>query len=62
MQKEEKYLATAVWGTKKLTNIWTRGSALDFNILKGQFNQAGQNLSADFLQNKAIRMAHMVLL
>jgi hypothetical protein len=32
MQKEEKYLATAVWGTKKLTNIWTRGSALDFNI------------------------------
>ncbi len=32
MQKEEKYLATAVWGSKKLTNIWTRGSALDFNI------------------------------
>lgn len=32
MEKEEKYLATAVWGTKKLTNIWTRGSALDFNI------------------------------
>ncbi len=32
MRKEEKYLATSVWGTKKLTNIWVRGSALDFNI------------------------------
>jgi len=32
MKKEEKYLATSVWGTKKLTNIWIRGSALDFNI------------------------------
>ena len=32
MQKEEKYLATAVWGSKKLNNIWERGSAMDFNI------------------------------
>ena len=32
MKKEEKYLATSVWGTQKLTNIWVRGSALDFNI------------------------------
>lgn len=32
MKKEEKYLATAVWGSKKLTNIWTRGSSLDFSI------------------------------
>lgn len=33
MQKEEKYLSCAVWGTKKLNNIWTRGCGLDFVII-----------------------------
>lgn len=32
MQKEKKHLATSVWGTKKLTNIWKRGCALDFSV------------------------------
>ena len=32
MKKEDRYLAAAVWGTKKMTDIWKRGSALDFNI------------------------------
>ena len=32
MERDKKYLATAVWGNKKLTNIWARGLALDFSI------------------------------
>ncbi len=39
MKKEEKYLGTSVWGSRKLTNIWSRGSALDFNIFDLQWAQ-----------------------
>lgn len=32
MEREEKYFATAVWGTKMTTDIWKKGAAMDFNI------------------------------
>lgn len=33
MEKDNKYLAASVWGTKKRSNIWKRGGSMDFNII-----------------------------
>lgn len=32
MQAQGKYVASSVWGTKKLNNIWEKGVSLDFSV------------------------------